>query len=37
MQLLMHGAVIQAGPVVDAGGIFAYARETGMIKKAATA
>lgn len=33
----MHGADMQAGPVVDAGGIFAYARETGMIKKAATA
>jgi hypothetical protein len=25
----------QAGPVIDAGGIFDYARQTGMIKKAA--
>lgn len=28
---------LQAGPVVDAGGIFEYARQTGMIKQAATA
>ena len=28
---------LQAGPVVDAGGIFEYARQTGMIKTAATA
>ncbi|KAL3130760.1 Plasma membrane sulfite pump involved in sulfite metabolism [Trebouxia sp. C0009 RCD-2024] len=27
----------EAGPVVDAGGIFEYARQTGMIKRAATA
>ena len=26
---------LQAGPVVDAGGIFEYARQTGMIKTAA--
>lgn len=37
MKSLMHGAVVQAGPVVDAGGIFEYARQTGMIKRAATA
>lgn len=24
---------VQAGPVIDAGGIFDYARQTGMIKK----
>ena len=27
--------LLQAGPVVDAGGIFEYARQTGMIKTAA--
>ena len=29
------GLLLQAGPVVDAGGIFEYARQTGMIKTAA--
>jgi hypothetical protein len=28
-------SAMQAGPVVDAGGIFEYARQTGMIKTAA--
>ncbi len=33
------GAVflMQAGPVIDAGGIFEYARSTGMIKAKASA
>jgi len=26
--------MMQAGPVIDAGGIFNYARETGMISQA---
>ena len=29
------GLLLQAAPVVDAGGIFAYARQQGMIKTAA--
>ena len=31
------GDVLQAKPVVDAGGIFNYARSQGMIKQKATA
>ena len=36
-KLLLTLTRLQAGPVVDAGGIFEYARQTGMIKTAATA
>ena len=32
---LLNSLLLQAGPVVDAGGIFEYARQTGMIKTAA--
>ena len=31
----VHVLRLQAGPVVDAGGIFEYARQQGMIKTAA--
>lgn len=32
--LTLRGPSMQAGPVVDAGGLFEYARQTGMIKAA---
>lgn len=31
---LSMACMVQAGPVVDAGGIFEYARRTGMMKVA---
>jgi hypothetical protein len=31
----MHAVRAQAGPVIDVGGIFDYARKTGMIQAAA--
>ena len=34
MGLTLRGPSLQAGPVVDAGGLFEYARQTGMIKAA---
>jgi hypothetical protein len=32
--LLIPVAALQAGPVIDAGGLFDYARQQGMIKSA---
>ena len=34
LSLTLRGSSLQAGPVVDAGGLFEYARQTGMIKAA---
>lgn len=33
--IILMMMMMQAGPVIDAGGIFNYARETGMISQSA--